>query len=82
MFGGSSVALAEIDNFLEAFGIQRLQWDGEVVRWCTLARDRYGKGTGHRAKLNMGDCFSYAFAKRYGLKLLYKGDDFVHTDLG
>lgn len=45
------------------------------------ASDRYGKGSGHPARLNMGDCFSYAMAKRSGLPLLYKGNDFARTDL-
>ena len=42
---------------------------------------RYGKGTGHPAGLNFGDCFSYAIARRRNLPLLYKGDDFARTDL-
>ena len=42
---------------------------------------RYGKGQGHPAQLNLGDCFSYAVAKEQGLGLLYKGDDFLRTDL-
>lgn len=41
---------------------------------------RYGKGR-HSAKLNFGDCFSYALAKVKGEPLLFKGDDFSHTDL-
>jgi ribonuclease VapC len=41
----------------------------------------FGKGSGHRAGLNFGDVFSYALAKVRGLPLLYKGDDFVHTDI-
>jgi ribonuclease VapC len=41
---------------------------------------RYGKGR-HPAKLNMGDCFSYAVAKLRGMPLLYKGEDFAQTDL-
>jgi ribonuclease VapC len=41
----------------------------------------YGKGTGHPARLNMGDCFAYACAKANGARLLYKGDDFAATDL-
>ena len=45
------------------------------------AHARYGKGTGHPAQLNMGDCFAYACAKANDAVLLYKGDDFVHTDL-
>lgn len=39
-----------------------------------------GKGR-HRAGLNSGDCFSYALAKVSGTALLFKGDDFVHTDI-
>jgi ribonuclease VapC len=42
---------------------------------------KYGLGTGHPAKLNFGDCFSYALAKETGEPLLFKGDDFTHTDV-
>jgi len=42
---------------------------------------KYGKGSGHPACLNMGDCISYAMAKQAGVSLLYKGNDFSHTDL-
>ncbi len=45
------------------------------------AYERYGKGARHPARLNFGDCFSYALAKRSGVPLIYKGDDFSHTDL-
>lgn len=41
---------------------------------------RFGKGH-HRARLNYGDCFAYALAKSLGLPLLFKGDDFRHTDI-
>ncbi len=41
----------------------------------------YGKGSGHPAGLNFGDVFSYALAKRHGLPLLFKGDDFAQTDI-
>ena len=41
---------------------------------------RYGKGR-HPARLNIGDCFAYALAKRLGAPLLYKGDDFSQTDI-
>lgn len=43
---------------------------------------RYGKGHGHAAGLNFGDCFSYALAKDLGEPLLFKGDDFSKTDIG
>jgi ribonuclease VapC len=42
---------------------------------------KYGKGRGHPARLNFGDCFAYAMAKQHGVPLLYKGDDFSQTDL-
>ena len=45
------------------------------------AYDNYGKGRGRKAKLNLGDCFSYALAKATGSPLLFKGADFTHTDL-
>jgi ribonuclease VapC len=44
------------------------------------AHERFGK-THHRAKLNMGDCFSYACAKVMKVPLLCKGDEFIHTDI-
>lgn len=44
------------------------------------AHARFGKGV-HPAKLNMGDCFSYACAKAHGVPLLYKGGDFALTDI-
>ena len=49
-----------------------------------IAREAYrdfGKGSGHPAKLNFGDCFAYALAKTAGESLLFKGDDFIHTDV-
>ena len=49
-----------------------------------IARDAYrdfGKGSGHPAKLNFGDCFAYALAKASGEPLLFKGGDFAHTDI-
>jgi ribonuclease VapC len=41
----------------------------------------YGKGSGHKAQLNFGDCFAYALAAESGEPLLYKGDDFAHAGL-
>ena len=41
---------------------------------------RFGKGR-HRAALNIGDCFAYALAAAIGHSLLFKGDDFTHTDI-
>jgi ribonuclease VapC len=49
-----------------------------------IARQAYrdfGKTSGHHAKLNFGDCFSYALAKSRGEPLLFKGQDFSRTDV-
>ena len=53
----------------------------EQARIARQAYRDYGKGSGHPANLNFGDCFSYALARDKREPLLYKGDDFVHTDL-
>ncbi len=49
-----------------------------------IARDAYrdfGRGSGHPARLNFGDCFAYALAKAVNEPLLFKGQDFTHTDV-
>lgn len=54
--------------------------NGEQTHLALDARVKYGKGR-HRAALNFGDCFSYALARYLGEPLLFKGDDFAHTDV-
>jgi ribonuclease VapC len=54
-----------------------------TLKQAQIAREAYrdfGKGR-HRAGLNFGDCFAYALAKDKGEPLLFKGDDFCHTDI-
>jgi ribonuclease VapC len=53
----------------------------EQARIARQAYRDYGKGSGHPAQLNFGDCFSYALARDKREPLLFKGDDFIHTDL-
>jgi ribonuclease VapC len=77
---GIDVAQKAVSDFL-----REIQADVLVINHITakLALDAFatfGKGR-HRAGLNMGDCFSYACAKQHGLSLLFKGDDFNHTDV-
>jgi len=51
---------------------------------AAIAREAYrdfGKRSGHPAQLNFGDCFAYALARRTGEPLLFKGNDFSHTDV-
>ncbi|RBY84500.1 type II toxin-antitoxin system VapC family toxin [Blastococcus sp. TF02A-30] len=53
-------------------------------RQAEIARQAYrdfGKGSGHPAGLNFGDCFAYALARETGEPLLFRGDDFSHTDV-
>jgi len=47
---------------------------------ATVPFRRFGRGR-HRAALNIGDCFSYALAKAMDMPLLFKGGDFIHTDI-
>lgn len=53
----------------------------EQARSARLAFQRYGRGSGSPARLNFGDCFAYALSSVTGQPLLFKGDDFTHTDV-
>jgi ribonuclease VapC len=53
----------------------------EQARIARQAYRDYGKGSGHAANLNFGDCFSYALARAKREPILFKGDDFIYTDL-
>jgi ribonuclease VapC len=48
---------------------------------AVAAFSRYGKGRGHPAQLNLGDCFAYAVAKNHRTALSFKGEDFDTTDI-
>ena len=55
-----------------------------TLEQADIARAAYrdfGRGSGHPAQLNFGDCFAYALAKSMREPLLFKGDDFSHTDV-
>ncbi|MGE0499307.1 MAG: type II toxin-antitoxin system VapC family toxin [Rhizobiaceae bacterium] len=79
--GSCASASSEVIRFLEAAGIDVVPVDASHMNELALVRDRYGKGSGHPAQLNLGDCFSYAVAKSAGAAILYKGNDFAQTDL-
>lgn len=72
---------AKFDSILEETGVVIEPVTAEQARIARQAYRDYGKGSGHRAGLNFGDCFSYALARVKREPLLYKGDDFVHTDV-
>lgn len=72
---------ATIDAFLREAEIEIVPIAGDEARLAIQAFVDYGKGRGHPAQLNLADCLSYACAKGRGVPLLYKGNDFLHTDL-
>jgi ribonuclease VapC len=72
--------LRDLDHFIGRAGIELVPVDTEHGNLARGAFVRFGKGR-HRAGLNYGDCFSYALAISTGEPLLFKGDDFMHTDL-
>lgn len=69
------------EEFLRRAGVRLVAIEPDDHVGALQAFQTYGKGTGHPAQLNMGDCFAYAAAKRLGLELLYKGNDFAQTDM-
>jgi len=76
-----AVGVAELLAFLELFQIGVIDFDHVQALIAVDAYREYGRGRQNRAKLNFGDCFSYALAKKLGEPLLYKGDDFAWTDV-
>jgi ribonuclease VapC len=75
------VASRRFDELVE---VAELRVEAVTLSQARIARDAYrdfGKGSGHKAGLNFGDCFAYALAKTTGEPLLFKGDDFGHTDV-
>ena len=70
-----------VEVWLHRAQIHMRSIDPEVGSLALAVHARYGKGSGHPARLNLGDCFAYAMAKQHGVPLLYKGDDFAQTDL-
>jgi ribonuclease VapC len=74
-------AEADVTEFLRLARVAVQPIQPETVHVALEAFARYGKGRGHPARLNLGDCFIYAQTKVGGASLLYKGEDFSKTDL-
>jgi ribonuclease VapC len=75
------VASRRFDELVETAGLSVEPVTREQARIAREAYRDFGKGSGHKAGLNFGDCFAYALAKSAGEPLLFKGDDFIHTDV-
>lgn len=70
-----------LDALAVAYKLAIVPVTSEQVIIAASGYATYGRGTGHPARLNFGDCFSYALAKAAGEPLLFNGDDFTHTDV-
>ncbi len=75
------IASRALDDLLRVAGISIEPVTEEQARLGREAYRDFGKGSGHPAQLNFGDCFAYALAKATGEPLLFKGDDFARTDV-
>jgi ribonuclease VapC len=72
---------ARLERIVNLIAAEIVAFDATQLEAAKSAYSRFGRGSGHRANLNMGDCFSYALARTRRLPLLFKGDDFIHTDV-
>jgi ribonuclease VapC len=73
--------LAQIEMFIEDMGVRIFTFDDRQAMVALDAYRRFGKGSKHPAQLNLGDCTAYALARSLDLPLLFKGNDFIHTDI-
>ncbi len=76
-----AAASGELDELLELLSVVVVPVTPIHARLARLAHRQFGRGSGHPARLNFGDCFSYALAKQTGEPLLFKGTDFSQTDI-
>ena len=75
------IASRHFDELLREAGIVIEAVTEEQAKIAREAYRDFGRGSGHPAGLNFGDCFAYALAKALREPLLFKRDDFVHTGI-
>jgi ribonuclease VapC len=73
--------VGKLHRFLDEIGAVVMPFDEHQARLADSAFLRYGKGQGHPARLNFGDCAVYALARALGEPLLFVGNDFSQTDI-
>jgi ribonuclease VapC len=76
----ASEAIARFHELLDQLGFEIEPVSAAQVRIAETAYSSFGKGI-HPAGLNFGDCFVYGLAREAGEPIVFKGNDFVHTDL-
>ncbi|MBX3477638.1 MAG: type II toxin-antitoxin system VapC family toxin [Brevundimonas sp.] len=72
---------AAVNDLIQEYGIELTPVDEGQMRLAWAGFARFGKGGGHPAQLNFGDCFSYALTRASGQPLMFKGTDFALTDV-
>ncbi len=75
------IASRRLDDLLQEADFVIEAVTEKQARTAREAYQDFGRGSGHPAKLNFGDCFAYALAKTAGESLLFKGKDFTKTDI-
>lgn len=76
----SPAAQDRFQDLLDKLHLEIVAVDEELARIARIGNLTYGRGH-HTARLNFGDCFSYALAKQTSEPLLFKGNDFRQTDI-
>jgi ribonuclease VapC len=71
----------DVNEFLRLAGVRAVPIIERDAETALVAFSRYGKGRGHPARLNLGDCFAYAVTRNHRTALLFKGEDFYKTDV-
>ena len=79
--GGVEAAERDVEDFVRLTNTRIVSIGAAEAHEALRAFAIYGKGRGKPAQLNMGDCFAYASAREANCALLYKGNDFIHTDI-
>ncbi|WP_020178962.1 type II toxin-antitoxin system VapC family toxin [Methylopila sp. M107] len=73
--------LYDLEDFLTLIKAEIVPHTADLAAMAVYGFQRFGKGLDPRARLNMGDCATYALAKSLSAPILFKSDDFIHTDV-
>jgi ribonuclease VapC len=78
---GAPAQARRLDAILAKLRVRLVACDAAQAAIAREAYRDFGRGSGHPAKLNLGDCFAYALAAQSGEPLLFTGADFARTDI-
>lgn len=70
-----------VNRLVDELSLEIIPFSREQAELALSAYRRFGRGSGHPARLSFGDCFTYALAAQTGESVLFKGGDFSHTEL-